>query len=289
MIWESYIKSLKEEVDIHFDPIDPEVLEYAKSKGYTIEAFHGSRNKELTKISEMRTSYGIFFSPDPVTSSGYTGSNEGKIYHVLLRAENVIDFTDDMTRYNFFKTYMSSGNVARFIYNDFYGVYREVEDHDIIKDLVKNSSQELMNILKSHYGDKFSNEDGSPIKNASELRDFIEWVADEDEFFEIEDIKKIVDEKYPERDIDVEELMKSYGSQDFYLNYQDDVLKSAENEGYDMVIFDDPATLAGGEATSYVVFDPSNIKLADTDTYDSNGNVIPLNKRFNKNITDIRY
>lgn len=39
----------------------------------------------------------------------------------------------------------------------------------------------------------------------------------------------------------------------------------------------------------YVVFNPNNIKSADPVTYDDNGNVIPLSKRFNSEYEDIRY
>ena len=42
-------------------------------------------------------------------------------------------------------------------------------------------------------------------------------------------------------------------------------------------------------ANVYSVRDPKNLKLYDAVTYDNNGNVIPLSKRDNFNIDDIRY
>ena len=39
----------------------------------------------------------------------------------------------------------------------------------------------------------------------------------------------------------------------------------------------------------YVVFDPNQIKSADTITYDKDGNIIPLSERFNSENDDIRY
>ena len=39
----------------------------------------------------------------------------------------------------------------------------------------------------------------------------------------------------------------------------------------------------------YVVFNPNNVKSADSVTYDDNGNVIPLSERFNEAKSDIRY
>ena len=41
--------------------------------------------------------------------------------------------------------------------------------------------------------------------------------------------------------------------------------------------------------TSYVVFDPEQIKSADAVVYDDNGKVIPLSERFNAKKNDIRY
>ena len=42
-------------------------------------------------------------------------------------------------------------------------------------------------------------------------------------------------------------------------------------------------------ALTYAVFSPSQIKLADTITYDDNGKEIPINQRFDANNADIRY
>lgn len=53
---------------------------------------------------------------------------------------------------------------------------------------------------------------------------------------------------------------------------------------YDGAIFQE-----NGKETSYAVFDPSQIKLADSVTYDDNKNQIPLSERFNPNNPDIRY
>jgi hypothetical protein len=39
----------------------------------------------------------------------------------------------------------------------------------------------------------------------------------------------------------------------------------------------------------YIVFNPSQIKSADTITYDDNGNIIPLSQRFDASKDDIRY
>lgn len=72
----------------------------------------------------------------------------------------------------------------------------------------------------------------------------------------------------------------------------------AKGKGFDSVIFRDLIDNGGksvgiddAEATSdiYVVFDPAQYKSADLVTYDGNGEIIPLSKRFNSKNTDIRY
>lgn len=56
-------------------------------------------------------------------------------------------------------------------------------------------------------------------------------------------------------------------------------------QGYDGIVLRDEEF--GG--TSFVVFDPEQIKSAEAITYDDAGNVIPLSERFNSRSNDIRY
>ena len=66
-------------------------------------------------------------------------------------------------------------------------------------------------------------------------------------------------------------------------NYNAFLLEEAENIKADGIIVND------GMSKMTVVFDPNQIKSADVITYDNNGKVIPLSKRFNKKSADIRY
>lgn len=65
--------------------------------------------------------------------------------------------------------------------------------------------------------------------------------------------------------------------------YSEFFKEEAENRKSDGIILDD------GMSKMTVVFDPNQIKSADAVTYDDNGNVIPLSKRFNTEKKDIRY
>ena len=53
--------------------------------------------------------------------------------------------------------------------------------------------------------------------------------------------------------------------------------------GYDSVVY------SYGPLEEYIVFESEQAKLADAVTYDDNGDVIPLSKRFNTKESDIRY
>ncbi len=63
-----------------------------------------------------------------------------------------------------------------------------------------------------------------------------------------------------------------------------DILKS---KGYDGIEYNNYYEADG--ATSYIVFDPEQVKSAEPVTYDDNGAVIPLSERFNDQATEYRY
>jgi len=72
------------------------------------------------------------------------------------------------------------------------------------------------------------------------------------------------------------------GDQQAFLRIAD----SLQKQGYDGTILTDEKT---GEVRELSVFDLSQIKSADAITRDDQGNVIPLDERFNKSNPDIRY
>lgn len=93
-----------------------------------------------------------------------------------------------------------------------------------------------------------------------------------------------------------DELLNEYISEDAIEQYSDgeySAIREAAEEyateqqrrGYSGLKVQD-SELGG---TSYVVFDPEQIKSADAVVYDDNGKVIPLSERFNSKSRDIRY
>lgn len=93
-----------------------------------------------------------------------------------------------------------------------------------------------------------------------------------------------------------DELLNEYISEDAIEQYSDgeySAIREAAEEyaaemqrmGYSGLKVQD-SELGG---TSYVVFDPEQIKSADAVVYDDNGEVIPLSERFNAKKNDVRY
>ena len=75
------------------------------------------------------------------------------------------------------------------------------------------------------------------------------------------------------------------------------IAEYAKEQGYDSVLFRNIRDNGGQNASTdfdttadvYVIFNPNNVKSADTVTRDGNGNVIPLSQRFNAGENDIRF
>ena len=282
----NFRKSLSRIFENDIQELEKKVLEQAKKKGYNVgPVYHGSNNPDITVFDTGETAYGIFFAPDLNTADYYKSNDSGRVYKVFLKATKELDLTEDMTRYEFFKhTFGGSGDTDFFIDD-------EKIDEDFISEVINNSIkngklERIKQVLPK------IDEDDEGIVPAEEFTpEFVKGYLDY-ENPDMEVLVKLIKELNPklriiEKDSDVEEISNAYGSQDFYMNYQDDVMRYAENQGYDLVIFDDPSST--GQALSYVVFDPSQVKLADPITEDDNGNVIPIENRFNSSKNDIRY
>jgi hypothetical protein len=283
LIWESYKKHILKEDMEYEKELDPEIENLGKNKGYTIEAYHGSWETDLNEISNMRTSYGLFFSPDPITAGGYSG-DKGKIYHVLLYApseEKILDVTDERTRFEFFTKHLGSNNLEWVSkQSNYYGEYDILQNPEKI--IIKKAKED--DNLRKYLVDKFKLED------LEYLYDDMEYELESIEISEDPVLKKVLEQDYHLVDEQAQNMLNEYGSQNFYINKsQNEMLRTANRLGYTVVIFDDQATSSGGESISYVVFDPSHIKSADSETYDDNGNIISLENRFDINIDDIRY
>jgi hypothetical protein len=239
--------------------------------GLTGPVWHGSDEEGYNTFEVQNTAYGFFFSPDPDTAGYY-----GETRRFYLDVKNMADFDDDMI----------FGKVAEnAIWSDESGRDQETVD-GIIKDMVEN--EESIRFLNMWLDDRVE-PSVEEIGSFEEAKSYVKGKSlPEDILEEFPVAKKYFDQYAPLQNIEIQYAREAYGTQNFYLNYQDDFLKAAENMGYDGVIFTDPAGSSGGESVSIAVFNAEQIKLADPITYDDKGVIVPLSKRFNFSSSDIR-
>ena len=65
-----------------------------------------------------------------------------------------------------------------------------------------------------------------------------------------------------------------------------EVVSKIKEKGYDSIYVSEPDSISG---RSIFVTNPNQIKSSDPVTYDDNGDIIPISKRFNPKLNDIRY
>ncbi|NCB66960.1 MAG: hypothetical protein EOM48_12460, partial [Bacilli bacterium] len=209
---------------------DPEnASKVVDENGEPLVVYHGSQNVFYVFLKQ-KSSYGYFFTPDKYTALFYGGN----LYQVYLASSNPANLNDYKTR----------KAVLKYAFGDKYdpaalGGYLESRYYDhnefgVLGDLWElDSAEEQDAVIDRVVGE---------LEGAEDYNQIIEDVA-------------LFREGISETGVDAN---RSYGSQDFYLNYQDDVLRSAEDMGYDGVSMTDPSST--GRSESFIVFKPTQIK-----------------------------
>lgn len=221
--------------------------------GKPLVVYHGTTEAGITEFKGGRTAYGIFFSPDEGTASYYTrGDDRGEIYAAYLKVEKLADFDepdvfDKIARESIDYTEVRSDkNAAAFASR----LYREgFGKNDVVTEFFK--AIDGFDQLDAEYT----------------IEDLID-----DELIDASDVEALVrdinlphvtaafDECCPVTSEELDDAREAYGTQNFYLNYQDGFMRAARRLGYDGVVFSDPSST--GASISYVVFRPEQIKSA---------------------------
>lgn len=256
----------------------------AKAAGFETIAFHGSPDTDIEEFSVQRTAHGYYFSPDPDTASYYEG-NGGRLYRVAISMGKTLDLTEDFERLNFFENFMSTGNDKVRMKMNKWHEKTEADTGDFAEAVFAywNEDAKMRSELEGDMRDVldgWKDENGQLSEKGlhSAIQEYFDYESLEDVLAKSPQAKEIIDANFPEEDREVSRLESAYGSQDFYMNEQTEVMQTAEANGYDSVLFDDPSP--SGESVSYVVFDPRRIRIADAVVKDAEGNVIPLSRRF---------
>jgi hypothetical protein len=238
--------------------------------GDPVVFYHGSDEPNIEEFGVQRTSYGYFFTPD-VDTAAYYGDT---VYEVYLKIENLADLDepvvfDEIAReavaYTEQRDREAVQKFAARLYHEGYGKHPAVTAFfDAQRDFeyVLNEGWDVEEMLSD---------------NDVENTDVDALVARINQ----PNVTKAYNDAAPVESKELREAEEAYGGQDFYMNYQDDFLHAAQNLGYDGVVLTDPSPT--GEAISYVVFSPKQIKSAtgNAGTFDPDDPSILRNPRRN--------
>ena len=289
------------------------VDETAKNAGYTIRAYHGTnavfnvfdKGKLGQKNFLADSAYkGFFASKSKETAENYTGLNNADM--VFLSDASREELERIKAKHNFDKAdkeYKEAREKFEDEYRNAHGYKEAVTDYiDRISEHAEmlGLNESAIRDLKMSWEYRWNSADSgdgrnnisrmaiefSETKEAKEYKAFNQKIYDEWEQSELDrrgykpNIKKLY--------LKIENPLVH----DFDSNGRDesfsDLIDEAKKNGNDGCIFKNVQD--GGDFDDiYVVFDNTQLKSADAVTYDDNGNVIPLSKRFDASNEDIRY
>ena len=251
------------------------VNELADKMGFNTISFHGSEAGDFTSFKVQRTARGYFFSPDQDTAGFYGPARKFRLFGGKWADLDDIETFNSIAENAIFNTSKSrdASQIEKWV-NSLNS--NDPDDRLLIAKLYGDSVDA---IDRDFEGDWDQAKHDADVSNLDET--IIESLPEE--------VKNSIDRYAPLRSEKLEWAREAYGSQEFYINYQNDFVAAAQNMGYDGVILTDPAGSTGGESISHVVFNSNSIKLFDAVTKDDDGNVIPLSQRFDTDSNDIRF
>lgn len=221
--------------------------------GRPLVVYHGSPESGINEFQHGTTAYGIFFTPDPSTADYYAVGDDATTYEAYLKFDNMADLDDAevfervMREAVYFTESRSDEDARAFaarLYRDGY------EKNEVVKTFF--DSQEGIDQVD---GDGYTIEDmlSDNYVDASEIDDLVAEIG-------LDKVSTAYDEEAPRSSEELDAVRMAYGSQTFYMEYQDDFMRAARHLGYDGVIFTDPSS--SGDPVSYVAFSPTQIKSA---------------------------
>ena len=304
------------------------VDEAAKKAGYIGTYYHGSRSdftifsKEKGGQANSTASIGFWFTESQegaqswADETWYGNKEKGKVYKSYLKLKNpkVYETIDNQSEidelYRGYEDIDKEMSLYDSIYSFDDGRYYHRERYDYDKSRRRRSGIAEWDAFKAIV----SNYDADTIEYylsqvAESYRETI--LNDAQKYLElIKERKKIEKQITDLRYSDAYELFKTdiykqigmdaedanIGGTGRYVENKEEMLKkyveSLKSEGHDGIIIKNTSydsVFFEGNNNQYVVFDSNQIKSAEPITYDDNGDIIPLSKRFNDGDDDIRY
>ncbi len=237
------------------------------AQGQPLVFYHGSRTPDIKRFTtdENTTAYGLFFAPDFNTAAFYGPY----VYKVHLYIENLIDLDDNLRTVAHQSSFEDS---TRMMKTD-WGEYTEASTSDLnrtLYDLIEGQqdSPAVRRVL-SQWMDTLD-EDIPEDERWEYLRETLDYEEPEEDDEVIQKvfqadprIRQQFNAAHPMMNSEVAAIEGSYGSQRFYMNHQDNIMRTAENMGYDGVVFTDPSP--SGLPVSWVVFGGAQVCILGTE------------------------
>lgn len=213
-------------------------------------------------------------------------NKEPGTYEVYLKYDNP-----------YYRDYRNSTDILAKIMDDFDESLVDRDDYDTNEDY----EEDLMYARDEHIGEAVDRavyraysdiEDQYEVIDGPFAQDVVSAIMEEiynDDSLTWNDIKKAIE------GLNIELTVTRTDSIDTEFASAEFTRAIIENFGYDAIYDKEVSTKFnqlnsnGREADHIIVFHPNQIKLSDPVTYDDQGNVIPLSKRFNTNKDDIRF
>jgi len=229
------------------------------------EVFYHGSDKVFSAFDprERRTSYGMFFAKDQETARFY-GNH---LYKVLLYAKNPADLDEPAVLRKVAEA-ASWGGSIELMRRDRYGEHRVVDGKALAKELAQHLdaaarvSPQARDTIRAWLVDQ-----GVPAQDLVDehRQEVLEEQLEYEDFWTDHPLYPALPEAFRAEfvrdffkiDANVRSIEEDYGTDAFYLNHQDEVLRAAEGMGYDAVMMADPSSV--GESWSCVVFSPTQV------------------------------
>lgn len=233
------------------------VDEAAKNAGYSLKLFHQTENDftvfdtnhKGAGTGDYETPFGIFMKPSD-SNIGLKGQKQMPLY---AKIENPL------------------------VVHNRESLMRELKDAETV-----TAVQDKIKEANSDYKSKVE-QAGKDLQNY--LIEYRKFHPDEPRSDIYKD--KGFNEIYDREDLLIEEWTAAVD--ELALEAKTAITEYLKNNGYDGVIIEEDVGSFGRKTKTYIALDNTQVKSADPVTYDNNGNVIPLSKRFNEKQEDIRY
>lgn len=290
------------------------VDEAAKAKGYTVRGNHGTTNLFTvfdTAKSNIENDWGrgIYATTSAEDAQvNYASGDGADLTHRIERLAEMMEYWDEYEDMDYDQRVEAARNQLSQGENRMLQVAIRMENPVV----VERGNGGTFFTYESEYNedtDEYSEPSGTLVDVIEKMKDIIyseyDWAS-----YDADKLDSLYEEAIDYGGLSAYELQSSANDwlvevedEDGNAAYNEILRKALEQVGFDGIVdksvpykFGELSGRRYGgmrgvtkETTHFIAFNSSQVKLTDPVTYDENGNIIPLSKRFNEKNADIRY